>query len=186
MFGVVLDACVLIPASLRDTLLRAASENLYRLQCTNDILEEVRRNRVKQGASEANAQKLIDAIKASFPEAFVTQYDQFIPIMPINQKDRHVLAAAVASHAQVIVTQNLKDFPSSLLGFFEVEAQSPDDFLVNLFYLAPERMLQIMIMQARELRKPAKTVFEVLEILKQHAPYFVKLVLQDLSDTDIP
>lgn len=41
---VVLDACVLVPASLRDILLRAADADLYRLQWTDNILEEVERN----------------------------------------------------------------------------------------------------------------------------------------------
>jgi hypothetical protein len=46
--GVVLDACVLFPGSLRDTLLRAAQADLFRLYITEDILEEVRRNLVKK------------------------------------------------------------------------------------------------------------------------------------------
>lgn len=45
---VVLDACVLFPASLRDTLLRAAKADLYRLHLTEEILEEVRRNLIKK------------------------------------------------------------------------------------------------------------------------------------------
>ncbi len=43
-FVVVLDACVLYPASLRDTLLPAAGAGLYRVQLTDEILEEVQRN----------------------------------------------------------------------------------------------------------------------------------------------
>ena len=46
--GVVLDACVLIPATLRDTLLRAAEQGMYRLHWSNQILEEVRRNLIKR------------------------------------------------------------------------------------------------------------------------------------------
>ena len=47
-FMVVLDACVLVPAPLRDTLLRAASVGLYRMQWTDDILEEARRNLISE------------------------------------------------------------------------------------------------------------------------------------------
>jgi hypothetical protein len=183
-FGVVLDACALFPASLRDTLLRAADANLYRLQLTNDIIEEVRRNLVKRGMSETSAQKLSETVKHHFPEAFVTQYDLLIPSMPINEKDKHVLAAAVASGAQVIVTQNLKDFPPHLLQPFYVEAQSPDDFLVHLFYFDPERLIKILIHQASELRKPPKTFSELLETLKQHVPKFVNLVQRGIITND--
>ena len=44
--------------------------------------------------------------------------------------DRHVLAAAIKRGAQVIVTSNLKDFPSADLEPWHVEAKSPDDFVL--------------------------------------------------------
>ena len=74
-FKVVLDACVLIPAPLRDTLLRAADAGLYRVQLTDDTLEETRRNLISQiGLSEDKAQRVVNAIKGSFPEAIVTEH----------------------------------------------------------------------------------------------------------------
>ena len=45
-FRGVLDACVLFPFSLRDTLLRAAAKDLYQLYWSEQILEEARRNLV--------------------------------------------------------------------------------------------------------------------------------------------
>jgi hypothetical protein len=45
--------------------------------------------------------------------------------------DRHVLAAAIKSSAQVIVTTNLKDFPEAELRPWNVEAKSPDDFVLD-------------------------------------------------------
>jgi len=47
--GVVLDACVLFPGSLRDVILRAAEADLYRLCLIDQILEEMRRNLVENG-----------------------------------------------------------------------------------------------------------------------------------------
>lgn len=180
-FGVVLDACALFPAYLRDTLLRAARADLYRLQLTDNILEEVRRNLVKKGIQEQGAKRLLDEIKRNFPQSFVTQHNVLIPSMPINEKDRHVLAAAVASRAKIIVTQNLKDFPPHLLNSFNVKAHSPDDFLVHLFYLDTEGMIKVLIKQAGYLRKPPKTVLELLDTLNQHAPKFVDSVWQWLE-----
>jgi hypothetical protein len=43
---------------------------------------------------------------------------------------RHVLAAIKAS-AQVIVTSNLKHFPAAELRQWDVEAKSPDDFVLD-------------------------------------------------------
>ncbi len=94
-FGVVLDACALFPASLRDTLLRAARAGLYRLQITDNILEEVYRNLVKKGIPAPSAKRLVDEVKRNFPQFFVVQHNLLIPSMPINEKDRHVLAAAL-------------------------------------------------------------------------------------------
>jgi len=182
-FGVVIDACVLLPASIRDTLLRTADAGLYKLHLTDDILEEVRRNLVKKKImQETDAKDLIVEIKRYFPESFVSQHTLLIPSMPINEKDRHVLAAAVASESQVIVTENLKDFPPRLLDPFKIEAQSPDVFLVDLFDPDNEHtMIQILIDQASNLRNPPKTVQEVLDALSQHAPKFVDLVRHSLK-----
>lgn len=98
----VLDANVLFPASLRDTLLRAAERDIFRLQWTPEILEEVRRNLVKTGKStKAQAQRLLDTFAAFFPHAFIVEaYQSLIPTMQNDAKDRHVLAAAVACGAQ--------------------------------------------------------------------------------------
>jgi predicted nucleic acid-binding protein len=176
-FVVVLDACVLFPAALRDTLLRAASAGLYRMQWTDDILEEVQRNLISdRGIAEEKAQRLMDITRKQFPEALITQHISLIDAMPNNPKDRHVLAAAVACRAQVIVTQNLRHFPQEILNPFEVEAQSPDEFLTHLFHLAPDRIVEIIKEQAGDLRNPPSTVADVLGILAQQAPNFVRLI----------
>lgn len=45
--------------------------------------------------------------------------------------DRHVLAAAIKGEAQIIVTYNLNDFPTTILNKFGIEAQHPDEFFLN-------------------------------------------------------
>jgi predicted nucleic acid-binding protein len=180
-FTVVLDACVLFPASLRDTLLRAANAELYRMRLTDEIIEEVSRNLIKKGMPEDKAQRLVTTIREQFIDAFVTQHRSTIASMPINEKDRHVLAAAVASNAQVIVTRNLKDFPRSLLAPFKIDAQSPDEFLAHLFSHNSSHMTDILIEQAANLHNPPMTVLDTLEVLMLHAPNFVQLVRKELG-----
>ncbi|SRR5258708_24376 len=179
---VILDTCVLFPAALRDTLLTAAEANLYKLSFTDDILEELRRNLVSQrGISENKAQKLIDVIGEAFPGSLITDHRILIASMPNNEKDRHVLAAAVACHAQIIVTQNLKDFPQRYLAPFNIKAQAPDEFLTHLFYSGPKEVTEIIVNQAMELHRPPKTAAELLNILEKHAPNFVQLVRKELG-----
>jgi predicted nucleic acid-binding protein len=180
--GVVLDACVLFPGSLRDTLLRVNDAGLYRLCLTDEIIEEMRRNLVKKsGVEEEKAQRLVDTIKKQFEDAFTTKHRLLITSMPVNDKDKHVLAAAVASQSQIIVTQNLKDFPQHLLQPFEVEALSPDEFLVNQFYQNKEVIVNLITEQASELRKPPHTHLELLDRLELFVPNFALIAKDELG-----
>ncbi len=183
-FGAVLDANVLYPASLRDILLYTAAAGLYRPHFTDNILEEMRRNLVRNGKSEESMNRLVAAIRNSFKDAIVTDYQELISAMKNHEKDRYVLAAAVKSGSQVIVTQNLKDFPHHALAPFDIEAQHPDTFLVHLFYLSKETIASVLITHASMLSRPAKTVPEVLANLERHIPEFVRLVRQDLQFAD--
>jgi hypothetical protein len=49
--------------------------------------------------------------------------------------DRHVLAAAIAVNAQVIVTRNRKDFPVKTLAQWNISPKSPDDFVRDVIDL---------------------------------------------------
>ncbi len=145
-FRVVLDANVLYPFSLRDTLLRAAGAGLYQMYWTDEILDEACRNLVKDGrVSLEQAARLRSAMTRAFPESMVTDYAGLIPSMTNDPKDRHVAAAAVRAGAQVIVTTNLRDFAQMPKG---IESQSPDDFLGHLFDLSPELLVEIVREQA--------------------------------------
>jgi hypothetical protein len=71
-------------------------------------------------------------------DALVTGYEDLIPGLQLpDPDDRHVLAAAIRGHADVIVTINLRDFPSDSIGAFGIEAQHPDEFILHLLDLAP-------------------------------------------------
>jgi predicted nucleic acid-binding protein len=179
-FPVVLDACVLFPGSLRDTLLRAAEMGLYRLWLSETILEEARRNLVARGVmDEARAQRLVDTICAAFPEALVKGYDRLVDSMPNDPKDRHVLAAAVIAGAKTIVTVNLKDFPPAALEPFGIEAQHPDLFLIHLsnqYPEAPQLVKQLILNQAADCTKPPVTPEELLERLGNLVPKFAEAI----------
>ncbi len=173
-FGVVLDANVLFNASIRDILLRNAASNLYQLNWTEQILEEVRRNLVlKRKATEAGAERLIRKMKEEFPEAMVgVKYKRLIKSMQNDRNDRHVLAAAVASNSQVIVTFNLRHFQAKALEPFNIEAQSSDPFLLHQLYLEQQLIITNILKQASELRKTAMTLEQLLQTLSVHAPNF--------------
>ena len=177
----VLDACVLYPAALRDTLLRVARAGFYDAYWSEQILEEVRRNLTAEDLSLEQWHHLRNKLTVAFPEAIVTGHEHLIDTMPNHPKDRHVLAAAVAAGAQVIVTSNLRDFPEAALKPFSVEALSPDAFLVQLFRQDSNGMTQVVVDQAHDLRRPPKSVSEVLDMLAKHAPNFAACVRKNLE-----
>lgn len=92
---VVLDANVLIPLSVRDTILRAAEKGLCRVHWTEEILEETRRNLVALGfTTEIQACHMIAAMQTFFADALVTDYWRYLSQMTNDLKDRHIAAAA--------------------------------------------------------------------------------------------
>lgn len=169
-FVVTIDANVLFPFTLRDTLLNAAAAGLYQLRWSKQILDEVQKNIVNVGVTGPNAAKLRARMETYFPEAVVAGYEPLIAAMPNDPKDRHVAAVAVQAGAQVIVTFNLKDFAKLPPG---VDAQSPDEFLGNLFDLNPQGFIELLEEQAAALRKPPMTFDELLASLEKTVPDFV-------------
>lgn len=173
-FIVILDANVLFPFTLRDTLLRAAAAGPYQVRWSAEILDEMTRNLVStRTMSDEKALRLRMTMERVFPEAAVTGYEPFVVAMKNHEKDRHVAAAAVRAGAQVIATANLKDFADLPDG---IEGQSPDTFLCNLFDLAPDGFVELLRDQAADLVKPPITFEELLTRLASVVPELVAAV----------
>jgi hypothetical protein len=87
--------------------------------------------------------------EAVLPEADVTTYRPLVNDLKLpDPGDRHVLAAAIAGRAPVIVTWNLKDFPPQDLQPYGVTSQSPDDFLSDLHkHIAQKPSCIVMFLQ---------------------------------------
>ena len=173
----VTDTCSIFPQTLRDVLLRAAEAELYRLRWSDAILDELARNlREERGLTEEQARHLLTEMRRSFPEAAVTGYERLAESMTNHPGDRHVLAAAVYASAQVIITDNLRDFPDDALAPFDIEAQTPDEFLVSLFDRHPDEMARIILALNAARRKPPEPLAATLNRLAKSAPRFVALL----------
>lgn len=184
-FPVVLDANVLIPLSVCDTLLGAAERGLIQIYWTEEILEEVRRNLVKElKLSEAKAHRRIAAMKEAFPEAMVAGYERLIAAMTNHPKDRHVLAAAIHIGAQTLVTNNLRDFGPEHLPR-GMQAQDADTFLQNLLSQAPDVMLELLHEQAAMLKNPPVSFEKLLERMARSVPGFIEEVRELLPPSPL-
>jgi len=128
--------------------------------------------------TEEKASRLRAVMEREFPEAEVRGYEPLIAAMENDEKDRHVAAAAVKAGAQVVTTANLKDFRRLPEG---LEAQSPDEFLCNLFDLDPEEFVAMLRTQAADLVRPPMTFEDLLDRLARMVPDVVALVRRHLA-----
>jgi hypothetical protein len=165
---VIYDACVLFPAPLRDLLLRLGAAGLIQARWTDRILDECFSN-LKAARPELNDQALDrtrSLMNLAIRDCLVTGYEALIESVTLpDPDDRHVVAAALRSAAQVIVTFNLKDFPAQVLKPLGIESQSPDDFVLDLIDSSPGAVAAIVGAQAASLKSPPRTLQQLLDTL---------------------
>lgn len=93
---VVLDANVLFPFSLRDTLLRLSAQGLYHVVWSSQILDETTRNLVATSRMSVHqADRLRAAMERAFPEACVDDDTDWLAAALNAPHDRHVVACAL-------------------------------------------------------------------------------------------
>ncbi|MEY9840702.1 PIN domain-containing protein, partial [Streptacidiphilus sp. EB103A] len=115
-FVVVYDACVLYPNTLRDLLIRVGQARIMQARWTEQILDEVDRALAARPIEESRRRVLRERMNAAIRDCLITGHEPLIEGLKLpDPDDRHVLAAAIKAGAQVIVTSNLKDFPSAYL-----------------------------------------------------------------------
>lgn len=137
MFSAVLDTSVLWPSLQRDFLLSLAAERTYSPKWSTAILDELvfheAEKLTKRGTpadeAERSAERLIGQMSTAFDDALVTDWEPLEGTYGLpDPDDEHVLAAAIMCGAEVIVTENLKDFPASHLPA-SVRAMTARDFV---------------------------------------------------------
>jgi predicted nucleic acid-binding protein len=176
-FTVLVDSCVLYSASLRDLVIHLALVGLFRARWTERIHKEwirsVLRNRpdLKREPLE-RTRTLMDT---HVQDALVTGYEPLIEglVLP-DPDDRHVLAAAIRCNADLILTFNLDDFPRPVLSPFGIEAQHPDEFLLNQLSLDQAKVLTALKRQRESLKQPPMRSLDFFDTLRQQQlPQFV-------------
>jgi predicted nucleic acid-binding protein len=176
---VVLDACVLVPQSLCDLLLRLAEDpRLYRPVWSAQILTEAHRaltHKLPKKWTKPQADRWRQAIETAFPEAMNEPAAGILAQARNHPGDRHVLAAAIEAGAQEIVTANLKHFRPEHLEPWKIEAVSPDAFLLQLYSLNPGAVMHKVDLMSRK-----ESTAVTLTLLRKHAPTFVARLEQDM------
>lgn len=157
-FTVILDANVLFGGLHRNIALTLAEAGLYRPRWSKQILDELESALLERIGDPKKAKLQCDRIGLAFPESLVEISRQAEARLTLpDDDDRHVLAAAIKARAAQIVTDNLKDFPKSIMDSHEIEAVSADHFFSHTIALAePEAVFHLSRMRKR-LKSPEFT-----------------------------
>ena len=120
-YTVVVDANVLYDAAARDLLIRFSARGLVRVRWTDHILDEcfhsLRSNRPE--ISEEQGQRMRKLMCDAVPDCIITGYEPLIEAIQLpDMDDRHVVAAAIKSDAQAIVTSRNHNAISTTLAAF--------------------------------------------------------------------
>jgi predicted nucleic acid-binding protein len=171
-FTAVLDACVLFPIATADALVSLAVAGLFAAKWTVAIEAEwlavaERRHPGLAGRFTTRRDAMRDAVLDW--EVKAAGWKALVPCLELpDADDVHVLAAAIAGHADCIVTTNLKDFPASVLEVYGLIALHPDDFIVAQLDLDLYPALgAFKAMRARK-RNPAYTAEEFAAAMERN------------------
>jgi len=161
----VFDACILYPFHLRNIVVQAAVDRLVEGRWTDMIHDEWIQ---KLAASESaiplerlqNTRRLMNE---ALPMATVKGYEEQIPIVNLpDPNDRHVVAAGITAGASVILTWNIRDFPSRELKKFGLRKQTPDAFLSGLYDQVSDLMIDSLANARRNMQPRAKFRLQTL------------------------
>ena len=178
---VVLDACVLANFSLCDTLLRLAEPpRLYEPKWSEEIVRETTHTlESKLGWPSSLTAYFEVELRAHFSEAWISGYEPLIPRMTNDEKDRHVLAAAVHGQAPIIVTLNLRHFRPEHLALGHPRV-APAVFADRDL---PPGESAVMTKLEQQAADRGRTLRQLLDILNAVVPEFVAIISAAISRT---
>ncbi|MBR9920025.1 MAG: PIN domain-containing protein [Bacteroidetes bacterium] len=165
----VLDTNVIYPIEIRDLLFWFAHYELYTPKWSKHIFVEWIDVMRRKGVTEDEIEKRIGKANQAFPDAMVKNYESLIPSLNLpDEKDRHVLAAAIKTNANLIITENLKDFPDEVLESYGLSAKGADDFLTDIIDLNHDAAVEAFRKLVLNRRNPDLDEFEVLDSLRRN------------------
>lgn len=113
--------------------------------------------------------KRLNNAQLAFPDALVDNYETLVSSLELpDQKDRHVLAAAIKINANIIVTNNMKDFPKEYLASFGLTAKTADDFITDTIDLNTDLALEAFRALVLNRTNPNLDEYEILDRFRKN------------------
>lgn len=135
----------------------------FRARWTNEIHEEWIRNLLakRQDLSREQLEKVRNLMNQHVLGCLVNGYQPLINSIELpDPGDRHIVATAIHTRAEVIITFNLKDFPDSILSQYNLKAIHPGDFITDLFDLDSSSVIRAAQRHRASLKSPPFTTDE--------------------------
>jgi predicted nucleic acid-binding protein len=181
-----LDANVLCSIVLTDALMDLARDRLFQPLWTATILREAERAVTARGSYDvASIRRRFEAMRQHFASAMIdaVDYEHLIEHMRNHDRDRHVLAAAVAGQADVIVTSNVKHFPPQALDGLDVgRIATPDAFLCALHAVEPAAVEDAISRLLSRKNHPPMTIGDLAaRMTRSGAPRFAALLASPVT-----
>jgi len=171
-YTALLDANVLYSVAISDALMEVAATGIYAAKWSKAIDDEWVRNLAKnKNRAEADFHARRDSMHDACPDWEVLEegWKLIEPCLSLpDVNDRHVLAAAVAGHADSIVTINIKHFPASVLEPLGITALHPDEFLLQQLELEPLVVLPAFKVMRSRLKNPAFTPDKFVDAMERN------------------
>jgi len=166
-------------------MLRMADNGAFRPLWSERVIDEAQRalERVHPEIDPNRFLSRFRSMNEAFDDALVTGWEPLAAsiVLP-DPDDAHVVAAGLVGRADVIVTENARDFPDSVLGPLGLKAVGLDEFLLDQFELSPEGACQIITEQAAAMKRPPIKLAELLNRLSRSgAPAFAQRVRDELD-----
>jgi len=171
-YTAVLDACVLYQLAIADSLMSIAVTGLFAAKWTQKIEEEwiesLEKNRPDLKGKLATRR---DSMREAVPDWEISEaaWNSIASSLTLpDPNDVHVLAAAIAGHADCIVTRNQRDFPASIMDVHGIDILDPDEFIINQWDLENVPVMAAFKGMRARRKKPTESVEDFALTLEKY------------------
>lgn len=167
-----LDANILVDVQLRDFFLSADEAKLIDVRWSRKVLDETERALVvRLQLSPTNARRAINFMTVAFPEGEVRGFAPLEGevVLP-DPDDRHVLAAAVHGECELLVTNNVRDFPDDAVLPHDLDVMDANEAILWLVARHGDAMADVVEEMLTKLRRPQVDRAQFLARLSGVAP----------------
>lgn len=179
-FTAFFDANVFYGARLRSLMVYAAQTKLFRARWSDMVHDEWVRNLIQNRPDlrPENLDRTQRLMNAAVPDCLVTGFEPLVAGIDLpDPDDRHVVAAAIMTRANVIVTFNLSDFPEATMEGFRIHTKHPDEFLTDVFSLGSNEMAEAVLSDFWHYSKSPLTFDNYrASLAKAGVPNFAKVI----------